>query len=288
MMKNFRSDALLDFLHRSVRRRFHSLGFQSRYLQSDIGRIHYLVGGNPAQQTTLVLIHGIGTSSSTWLKTVPRLREHFRIIAMDLPGFGFSTVEGSRRFCLLQEHVAAVTEVLDTAAPGRFALLGHSFGGWIAAKYASEHQDRVDHLILVNTAGVYYRGVEKLRDLFTPRSVQDTRNLLSKLWFRYPWYFKPFAGAIYRELCRRGMSEVINSIDADSFLVEELTRLRMPVSIIWGKEDGVISQETISVLAKFVPQAAVEFIDRCGHVPQLERPDRFVDALEKLLDGGKR
>ena len=107
-------------------------------------------------------------------------------------------------------------------------------------------------------------------------------------WIQFAWYFKPFAGPIYRELCRRGMSEVINSIDADSFLVEELTRLRMPVSIIWGKEDGVISQETISVLAKFVPHAAVEFIDRCGHVPQLERPDRFVDALEKLLDGGKR
>ena len=276
---------MLDLLHKIVRRRFHFLGFQSRVLESRVGRIHYLLWEHSEQAPTLVLVHGLGTSSSTWLKILPRLKRDYRIVALDLPGFGFSTVNGGSGFCSLQEHVEALTAVLDAAAPTPFILLGHSFGGWISGLYAALHPERVLRLVLVDTAGVYYRGVEKLRDMFTLNSVSDTRRLLNNLWYRYPWYFKPFAGSIYRELRRRGMNEMVNSIDSSSFLVEELARLRMPVSIIWGRQDAVISPECVNVLTRFLPHARVGFIERCGHVPQLERPAQFISAMETVLDG---
>jgi abhydrolase domain-containing protein 6 len=275
---------LLELLHKTVRRRFHSLGFESHFLESRFGRLHYLVRDHAEPAATLLLVHGLGTSSSTWLKVLPLLQGKYRIAALDLPGFGFSALDGGRTYCTLQEHVEALTVFADTVARTPFILLGHSFGGWISALYASRHRHNVKHLVLVDTAGVYYRGVEKLRELFTLSSIEDTRQLLNDLWFRYPWYFKPFAGAIFRELKQRGMNQLVGSIDATYFLVEELSKLSMPVSIIWGREDKVILPESVGVLVKFVPHARASFIEQCGHVPQLEQPAEFATVLREILE----
>jgi pimeloyl-ACP methyl ester carboxylesterase len=138
--------------------------------------------------------------------------------------------------------------------------------------------------VLIDTAGVYYPGVEYLRDLFTLLSVSDTRRLLNALWYRYPWYFKPFAGSIYRELGARRMNELVASIEPSDFLAEELSHLTMPVSIIWGKQDDVISLKSVDVLQKFIPRSTVHLIDQCGHVPQLECPEKLAGIMNKVFE----
>jgi pimeloyl-ACP methyl ester carboxylesterase len=80
------------------------------------------------------------------------------------------------------------------------------------------------------------------------------------------------------------MNELVGSIDATYFLVEELGRLTMPVSIIWGREDKVILPESVDVLVKFVPHARVAFVEQCGHVPQLEKPAEFASVVQKILE----
>jgi pimeloyl-ACP methyl ester carboxylesterase len=229
----------------------------------------------------------LGTSSSTWLKVLPLLKGKFRIVALDLPGFGFSSLDHAEPYCTLEEHVEALTVFAGVIPRKPFVLLGHSFGGWVSALYASRHPENLEHLVLVDTAGVYYRGVEKLRESFTLNSVQDTRRLLNDLWYRYPWYFKLFAGSIFRELRSRGMIELVGSIDATYFLDEELGKLSMPVSIIWGREDKLIRPESVDLLLKFIPHAHASFIERCGHVPQLERPGAFASVLQEMLEQKK-
>ncbi len=275
---------ILDLLHKTVRRRFYSLGFESHLLESPFGHLHYLLRDHPEPAATLVLVHGLGTSSSTWLKVLPLLKGRVRIVALDLPGFGFSALENARTYCTLEEHVEALTLFADAVPRKPFILLGHSFGGWVSTLYASRFPRNVEHLVLVDAAGVYYRGVEKLRDSFTLNSVLDTRRLLNDLWYRYPWYFKPFAECVFRELKQRGMNDLVSSIDATSFLAEELSKLSMPVTIIWGKEDRLISPQSVDVFLKFVPHARASYIPRCGHVPQLERPIAFASIIQQLLE----
>ena len=275
---------LLNLLHRIVRRRFQSLGFQSSVLESDVGRLHYLLRDHPQPASTLILVHGLGTSSSTWLKALPLIKGNHRVAALDLPGFGLSTVKRVSGFCTLQEHVEALSVFLDCVAQKTCILLGHSFGGWVSALYAARHPQRIEKLVLVSSAGVYYRGVERLQEMFTLNSVKDARRLLNNLWYRYPWYFKPFARSILRDLSQRRMNEIVGTIDATHFLVEELAQLTMPVDIIWGREDKVISPESVNILRKFVPHSTAFFIDRCGHVPQLERPAEFADLVNHILE----
>lgn len=277
---------LIDLLHRYARRRFRAFGLQSGFLESDVARLHYLLRERHGSRATIILVHGLGTSSSTWLKILPLVKRCDRIVALDLPGFGFSTVKGARDFCTLQEHIEALSVLVAHIANGPTVLLGQSFGGWVCCVYASRHPERVQHLVLVDTAGVYYPGVEKLREKFTLKSVADVRRLLDDLWYKYPWYFKPFARSIFHELTQRRINDLVASIEARDFLAEELARLTMPVSIVWGREDKVVSSESVSVLCRLVPHGKAYFIDRCGHVPQLERPDEFAAILNGILAEG--
>jgi pimeloyl-ACP methyl ester carboxylesterase len=256
---------------------------ESNFIELESSRLHYFEYRHPKPSGTLVLVHGLGTSSSTWLKIAPELVKHHSVLAMDLPGFGFSKLKPGWEFCTIGEHGAALATLLGHVGEDPIVLVGHSFGGWISAQYATMRPERVHRLVLIDTAGIYYRGVESLRRLFTIDTRASLRKLLNTLWYRYPWYFKPFAGAIYREMTRLHVSDIVASINAEDFLVEELSRLRMPVSVIWGKEDRVVSLAALDVLRKFIPSAQVFFIDRCGHVPQLERPAALIHVLNQIL-----
>ena len=275
---------LLRLLHRSVRRQFRSLGFESRTLSGRVSSVHYLVREHSHVLGTMVLVHGLGTSSSTWVRMLTHLNDSHRMVALDLPGFGFSTANPVRGFCTLSEHIEALSELIAEVTKSPIILMGQSFGGWVCCRYAARFPERVEHLVLVDTAGVYYPGVENLRDLFTLTSVKDTRRLLNTLWHCYPWYFKPFAGSIYRELGARKMNELVASIEANDFLAEDLARLTMPVSIIWGKQDKVIPLKSVEVLKKFIPHSTVHLIDQCGHVPQLECPEKLTGILNRVLE----
>ncbi len=279
---------LIDLVHRFVRPTFRHLGMESKFIETKSCHLHYFEYPHPSPKGTIVLVHGLGTSSSTWLKVLPVLIRNHRVIALDLPGFGFSDLKSGKSFCSLSEHRAALTTLVDYAVQDAFTLVGQSFGGWICVQYAAEHPQRVEHLILINTAGIYYRGVEFLREIFTIETVADTRRLLNALWYRYPWYFKPFTRAIFRELSHRNMNDIVNSIEAKDFLTEELSQLRTPVSVIWGKEDKAISWVAVDVIKRLAPQSNVYFIDRCGHVPQLERPEEVKRILSSILLKGAR
>lgn len=279
---------ILDLLHHIVRRRYRSLGFRSMFLDWSGGRIHYVFRDQPAARGSFVLVHGLGTSSSSWSKAMSLIGTSHRIVAHDLPGFGFSTIDDPQRICTLRDYVDALTNLIDTIPVGPIVLLGHSLGGWVSARYASIHPERIRHLMLVDTAGVYYRGVEGLQEMFTVNSVGDARRLLNKMWYRYPWYFKPFTSSVFRELQRRKTNDLVASIEPGDLLVEEFEQLKMPVTIIWGKEDGVISNESVNVLRRLIPNSKAYFIDRCGHVPQLERPDEFARLVNRVLERESR
>jgi pimeloyl-ACP methyl ester carboxylesterase len=274
---------MLRILHMIVRRGFRSMGFESRALQLRTGSMHYLVRENPNPGGTVVFVHGIGTSSSSWMRVLKHLSTPRRIIVPDLPGYGYSSSHAARGYSTLEEHVDALKLLIDSETEGPVVLIGQSLGGWISARTAARSPHRVDRLILIDAAGINYPGVESLRDLFTVNSAQDTRRLLSSLWYRYPWYFRPFAGSIHRELVSRKMNEFVASVKRDDFLDEELELLTMPVTVIWGKQDKATLPISMDILKKKVPHAEVHTIDRCGHVPQLEHPAALAEILTRVL-----
>jgi len=273
---------LIDLLHSLVKRRFSRLGICSKILESEQCTIHYYESGGE-QPRTLVLLHGLGTSSSTWVNILPRLVKTFHIIAIDLPGFGTSFLKDGQAYAGLNKMSDILVETLPAIASKPFTLVGHSLGGWLAMDYALRSPVFVQQIILINTAGIHYDGIEEQRRLFEITNLGSLYLLLNRLWLQYPWYFKPFAPAILSDLKKRKVAEFVRSIEQKDFLNDRLGSLKPPVHLIWGSDDAVISAETVQILNAALPGLSVRYIERCGHVPQLERPGELIRILDEIL-----
>jgi pimeloyl-ACP methyl ester carboxylesterase len=276
---------LIPFLHRIVRKNLIARGIASKRVDLGSVSMHYYEAAPAHPRDTVVLVHGLGTSASTWAHILPALSEKYRVLAPDLPGFGFSTPFPQPLTRPIETYANALGEFLGTILPGKsFALAGHSLGGWLTAKHALKHPRQVHHLILINTAGIYHQGAEKLVDLFDIRSTKDTNKLLDRLWMNYPWYFRLFTPFIFEDMVRRKVPDIVKGIQESDFVDSELETLHMPVSVIWGKGDALLPYETVRTLSERLQARTIHIIEQSGHVPQLEATGEFLTILEKVLD----
>jgi pimeloyl-ACP methyl ester carboxylesterase len=272
----------ISLLHRIVKTRYTLLGVQSRRTQIGNVNAHYLEYTRADDSPTILLLHGLGTSSASWVKVLPSLLSH-HLVAPDLPGFGATKLPNGTLFFPIDELDAFVENFAESVLPQRFVVVGHSLGGWLAMRYTSRHPERVLKLILMNPAGVYYDGVEAQASLFDVHSIADVRRLTHRLWFRYPWYFRPFVRSIYRDLRARGAPDFARSIKEGDFINGSLRNITMPVHIIWGMNDGLISGESLNILERSVPHVEVRRISECGHIPHMERPAEVKNLLKEFL-----
>jgi len=121
----------------------------SRFLEHRGMKIHYRDEGSGPP---LVLIHGVCASLHTWDGWVEALKEDYRIIRLDLPGFGLTPLTDIR-FIRREASVELLDEVLDILGVAHFSLAGNSLGGYISWTYTVAHPEKVDRLILVDPAG---------------------------------------------------------------------------------------------------------------------------------------
>lgn len=268
-------------LHRMVRRRLLRHGVRSRKSSFFHGTLHYYEASPANPAGTLVLVHGLGTSASTWVNILPQLAQKYRVLAPDLPGFGFShPLAGTPT---IADFAGSLESFTDATVAEPFILLGHSLGGWITMKYALTRPTSVRRLILMNTAGIYYQGVDELRDLFNIHSTRDTQQLLNHIWVKYPWHFRLLTPFIYRDLVRRKVPELVSSVQREDFMNEDLSKFTMPVSIIWGGREGLIDRKTLRILEEGLPTRTLHVIEESGHVPQLQTPNRLLETLQDIL-----
>jgi len=274
---------IFGLLHRAVRRRLVRRGANISTKEMKHCSLQVLTSNPGNARSTLLLIHGLGTSSSTWLHILPTLARTHRVHAVDLPGFGMSELKGGKPYLTLQEQTDALAEYVKQNIPEQFSIIGHSLGGWLGMRLALMFEERVPHLLLINTAGVHYPGMERQRDIFQIENRHDVRRLIDLMWHRYPWYVRPSMGWIHRELRRRRVAEIVRSITLKDFVNSQLNKLSMPVTILWGREDRLVSPEVALILQRELKKPSLHYIEECGHVPQLEKPRECLQLLQRSL-----
>jgi pimeloyl-ACP methyl ester carboxylesterase len=245
----------------------------------------------------LVLLHGVGANSSVWSLALPALTAARAVTTPDLPGFGASPPPEGRWTLEGVSDLLAVTLTARIDPP--FDLLGSSLGGAVALTLAVRRPELVHRLILQAPAGFRpapgplpqlfaaaarpYLALRRAAGLRLADHPQARRVLLSGT----------VADGARLDACsaRRllGASAQAPSLQpalaaaAAADLGPQLQRLRAPLGLIWGGLDRVMPAHVAERILERHPDAPLELIGDAGHVPQLEAPDRFAAAVERLF-----
>ncbi len=296
----------------TVRRNLHlGIGFLAATSGlSEPGRLHFrTVATRRARLSTMeagngpavVVVHGLGATKGSFLPTVVALSGSFRVIAVDLPGFGESDKPVGASYDA-RFFARAVIDLLDALELDRAHLIGNSLGGRVALEVGLRHADRVGRLALLAPSLAWRRGRS-----WAPL-VRLTRPELGLVQLAP----RPIVEAIVRRIIP-GADDGWTAAGVDEFLRAYLTpagraafyaaarhiyleqphgdegfwtRLRdlQPEALfVWGRRDALVPISFARHVAESLPQACHVELD-CGHVPQIERPSQTHAAIIEFFD----
>ena len=269
----------MNALDRMNRRVLLDAGFVEASVESPVGKqTCFSIGtGQP-----LLLLHGAGDNAGAWSRSAPPLAAagRYRILVPDLAGHGASQpLEGPLS---MEIFLAGLTAVAERAADGPAILIGNSFGAWLAMVWARENAGRAQRIVAVNGGPV----IGLRTDLtLTPPDRVEARRLWQALVDQTHWAVPDF---VLDEVIRKGREGAIPRMSIEgmrSYLMDgHLAEFPTPVDLLWGESDQVVSLDYARRLQAGLAAARLTTIPGCGHVPQLECPERFNAALLGLLN----
>lgn len=251
----------------------------------------------------LVFVHGLSGSWTNWMEQLPIFAQERRVIAMDLPGFGFSPMPRER---ISISGYARILDGLFTALGlDGGAVVGNSMGGFVSAELAISFPERVERLALVSPAGIssfeepralraaaLTRRLERLIALqggwvaAHPERVVGRpalRNAALGLVARHPERLPPqLATEMLRGSGKPGFVQALQA-NLDYDFRERLGEIVCPALIVWGADDRVIPLQDASVYEQLIPGARKVIFADTGHVAMLEQPARFNALLDEFL-----
>lgn len=268
-----------------------------RWVSSE-GRAVNVVALGSGRGDPMVLIHGVDGCWTDWLEQLPELSRDRRVVALDLPGFGWSELPANP--VSIRGYAQCVEAVCDGLGIARAQLVGHSLGGLVAAELALSSPGRVERLALVAPA-IYWRNQPGARRLMASGRVLERYSD----WAAARWHFALRRPRVRQASLSRAVAhpdrlppetvyEMLKPVGTAAALRqalralwehdirEEVGRIAAPSLVVWGAEDRIISPRFAERLGERLPDARVEVFEDTGHCPQLEHPERFNRVLREF------
>ncbi|MFN2646450.1 MAG: alpha/beta fold hydrolase [Burkholderiales bacterium] len=252
--------------------------FTDHSVEIDRCRTHFRRGG---RGTPLVFLHG-ASGAPVVLPFMEKLAERFEIIVPDHPGYGRSDepdwLENIHDLAYFYLDFLAALEL------ERAVIVGSSMGGWMAMEMAVRNTARIGSLVLVSPAGIAAEGVEPA-DIFL-LSPEDT---IRKLFYEQKHAEERLAMPMTPEAIDLALKNRHTTARLaweprlhDPFLPKWLHRIDVPVAIVWGKDDQILPVGIAHELKRRMPRAELHVFERCGHLPQVEKPAEFCDLVVRF------
>ena len=242
-------------------------------------RIRLLRGGEGAP---LLFLHG-GGGAPVWLPFMESLAQRFDVIVPEHPGYGGSdTPDWLDNVGDLAYFYLDVIEALGLA---KVHLVGTSLGGWVAAEIAVRSCERLATLTLSAAVGIHVKGVPK-GDLFMWSREQLIRNLYHDQKLADAALAQPVTDDALMAYAKNQLTSAKlgwNPRLHNPHLHKWLHRISVPTLLVWGDDDKLVPLPHGSAYAALIPGAQLHVIDRCGHVPHVERPDEFVKVVTGFI-----
>lgn len=234
--------------------------------------------------TPLVILHGWGSQAERWSEVMAILEQNeVRVIAIDLPGFGYSDVPSEPWG--IENYAQFTTEFLKRIKAQKFYLLGHSFGGRIVTKIAANRLSGLMGIILVNSAGVTPRNQARI-------SIYKLATKIAKLFFSIPLLnnFKNIARKIIYKVSGSYDYYLQNGAMKETFkkVIEEdltpyLSSIQVPTSIIWGRHDKMTPVSDAYIINRQIKNSKLIIIENGNHSLNLQMPERLAKEIINFL-----
>lgn len=275
-------------------------------VREEVPRDHFLeVAGHAVyapvvgEGETVVLVHGFGASSYAWRNVVPRLAERYRVVTLDLHGFGYTERPAELGHYTRAGQVELLFGVLNALGVEEAHLVGHSYGGAVVQAAAARRPERVRSLTLIASARSDYPQMRR-------RRIARFRPVVG-LWVR--------GLALRPSRVRSGLEQTVwdDSLVTDELVAGYLDRLRIegavhayqgltvpirgaeeqrldlsalgvPTLVVWGEEDPLISLETGRRATSVMPCHRFFALPETGHLPIEERPGAVAGLLLSFLE----
>ncbi|WP_115732384.1 alpha/beta fold hydrolase [Aminobacter aminovorans] len=258
------------------------VSYESRFIDTDFGKAHLIVSGNPTA-SQLVLLHGGGGNATMWIHNIAELAATFRVYALDIIGdVGRST--GARPAYASGGHVRWLAQVLDGLGLEQTALAGTSFGSWLAADFALKYPERVRGLALLAPP-----HIEPLRLSFMLRAVLATMAPTdSRIRSFYRLVSSPHApqptGLVMQDFVTRWRSQRQSPPPPPRMSADDLQRMPARTLFLLGQDDALydVNKAAARIRAN-APACKVALLARAGHTLTVDRPREVCDALMEFL-----
>lgn len=255
-------------------------------------RFHYWkLGSGPP----VLLLHGGGEWLYSWHEVAPELAAGHTVIAVDLPGHGYTTVTDPAFRYDLPAMTAALRDLLDALGLNRVAVVGHSWGGGIALALAQRYPDRVSRLALIGSSGLDVPDTVTWRLLKVPVLGEimtkllrrdDVRSGLRQSFHHRDKVTEAMVDEVWPPLTfranRRAQYLLERRLDW-STTEASLPDTTTPTLVLWGRQDAYLSSRYAAVFGSRMPDATVRVIDQCGHSAQEDCPVDVAAALRRFL-----
>jgi pimeloyl-ACP methyl ester carboxylesterase len=265
-------------------------------------RVHYKVWGEG--EPVIILLHGFGASTFSWREVAEPLTQYGTVIAYDRPAFGLTERPmpgewtGENPYSA-DAQVALLFGLMDELGVQKAILVGNSAGGTVATLAALEHPERVTALVEVDAAIYEGGGVPAwIKPLLSTPQLRHLGPLVArriKTWgldfLRSAWHnpdnispevFEGYQKYLTIKNWDRALWE-LTAASSGSGLEGQLNQLLLPVLVVTGDDDRIVPTANSIRLSQDIPQAQLAVIPSCGHVPQEECPEAFMNAVGEFI-----
>ena len=232
----------------------------------------------------ILILHGWGGSSDSWLDVMEILKEGYKVICPDFPGFGKSKTP--KDVWAVNNYMSWLNEFIKSQELESFSLLAHSFGGRIAIKFIVNHPQKIKSLILCDSAGIRPRMDFKNKMvsylahignmIFSPKILARFKDGARNIFYsfiRHKDYVK--ADGVMRETIKKIIQEDLSSY---------LSQIGVKTLIVWGQEDKMVPVNQSRVFKKQIEDSVLKLLPGVGHSPHLEAPAELSNLIISFLE----
>jgi len=257
-------------------------------------KIYYKETG-PQAAPALLLLHGFGSSLQAWDDWSVKLAQKYRVIRLDLPGFGLTGASPANDYSE-EKDLAILTHFADKLGLEKFSVIGHSMGGKMAWSLAASQPERVQALVLMAPD-----GFPETKDIGTkPYEVPAIMGLIKYVLPKYlvrksiePAFAEADAlnsalvNRYYDMLRAPGVRGAILERSNQTIYTDPVPRLKAikaPTLLIWGEQDQMIPSTNAQSYANVLSNSTTVIVPKLGHLLQEEQPEKGLAAVIQFLD----